>query len=130
MTSPLTTLISALEQAKEPSRELDMAIIDALGRDPREWGEPHQRGYDPKATYFTASLDAKLPNEDQGYWEITGARRYLEIPTSVPNRWRAEFWPYADKGLAKASYIGWGATEAVARRIAALKALQAGEKMG
>ena len=46
--------------------------------------------------------------EDNIYWEISGPRKYLNIPTVVPDYWRAElsFW-FPDQ---RPNAVGWGPT--------------------
>jgi hypothetical protein len=50
---------------------------------------------------------------DEPYWEISGPRKYLNIPTPSPDYWRAamtygEFPDYK-------TVVGWGATEEAAK---------------
>lgn len=59
------------------------------------------------------------------YWEISGPRAYLNIPSPVPNYWRAEL-TYG-KYLETKTVVGWGATEQEARRAAAALTMK-GEK--
>lgn len=108
-------LISALEKASEGSRELDAEIALAVGwtqeKRGRElkkwWGSPPGSQYDwmrqSGPPRFSTSLDAGLPGED-----IYRVER-VESPT--------ERWWKAYQGQC----IGQGKTEALARRIAALK---------
>ena len=56
----------------------------------------------------------------------TGRRQFINIPSPVPNFWRA-ICRREVKPLDWQEYHGWGATEALARRIAALRARAAGE---
>lgn len=58
---------------------------------------------------------------DDHYWEISGPRKYLNIPTTVPDRWRCAlsigpFW-------AAKTFVGWGPTEAAAREAAVAQSL-------
>lgn len=57
--------------------------------------------------------------DDEPYWEISGPRKYLNIPTPVPDRWRAAvtFGSWPDTLMV----VGWGPTEEVARAAAATK---------
>jgi len=122
--SALSDLISKLEAATGGSRELDRDIALVTGWSVRkvlgcdEWWHP-TRGC-AGLSHYTTSIDSALPWEGEGFWEISGRRQYLHIPTESPNRWRAEFW-YGPP-LHAEKYVGWGATEPLARRIAALKA--------
>lgn len=132
-------LIAALEKAEGPSRELDCEILQAAGlpemffgsevvmwwRDGDNWRCETANGYLHSDALFTprytASIDAALPWESDLFWEISGARTYLNIPTPVPNKWHAVAWPKPlGENLTRAE--AWAATEAIARRIAALKA--------
>lgn len=47
------------------------------------------------------------------YWEISGPRKYLNIPTQVPDHWRAEltFGQFTNSQ----TVIGWGPTEEAAK---------------
>ena len=108
----MSDLIKRLEEATEGSRKLDEAIYVAIGcpydDDPRYYAFLH--GDFPPL--YTASLDAKLP------WENIA---HVHAPdwhdAKPPGRWQAA----VDVGEGCAVY-GYGATEPLARRIAALKA--------
>lgn len=69
---------------------------------------------------FTASLDASLALVERlrpgAYVELSGPRKYLNIPTPVPNRWCAQIVEPGHRG-------GWGATAPLALLAALLKAL-------
>lgn len=122
-------LIAALERADGPSRELDAHLheADSVAPDWKRWivgGEPFGH-IDNRVPLYTARADAKLPWEDNGWWEINGPRRYLHIPSPSPNYWRASFAPWRGEARQWVEHVGWGATEALARRIAALKAQDA-----
>ncbi len=132
MTTDRATLLALahrVEAASGPDRELDCAIALAAGFQLKTVdGTRYWRRGDFSWTAeswdcpscFTGSIDAALPNEGSGYWEISGPRRYLNIPTPVPDYWRASFC-WHDR-LAS-HVVGWGATEPLARRAAALRAL-------
>lgn len=69
---------------------------------------------------LTSSLDAAVTLVPEGAWrETNGPRRYLNIPTPVPNYWHCEIslWKptYGD-------FHGWAATEAMAICAASLRA--------
>lgn len=53
------------------------------------------------------------------YWEISGPRKYLNIPTVVPDRWRAEmtFGAFPDYK----TVVAWGPTEEAAKAEAVRK---------
>jgi hypothetical protein len=55
--------------------------------------------------------------DEEPYWKISGPRKYLNIPTVSPDRWRAEmrFGSFPDYKTA----VGWGPTEDAAKRAAA-----------
>lgn len=130
-------LIARLEKADGPDRELDCEIWVALhGNDQpmKVVGEPVFKdnryfcnpnpdidwfGYDLLNIVepYTASLDAKLPGDDEAHWVIDGPR---------PEGW------YATRSLVTNDLAivteGCGKTEAIARRIAALQARQSGER--
>jgi hypothetical protein len=86
-------LIARLEAATEGSRELDMEIDRALGRQMVGWER------------YTTSIDAALPGEN------------IVVMTKHENYWAA-FHQARDGGL----YSGKGKTEAIARRVARLDA--------
>lgn len=50
---------------------------------------------------------------DEPYWEISGPRKYLNIPSVSPDRWRAEITYGAFPNYKTA--VGWGPTEDEAR---------------
>jgi hypothetical protein len=118
-TEPMTSaaeagagLIAKLEKAEGPSRELDALIALASGwtvHHGDNWIGPHGQIVVPA---YTASLDAAMTLVPEGEWvELSGPRKYLNIPLPVPNHWRAE-----------AGNIGWGATAPLALCTAALRA--------
>ena len=121
MMTDLKSLIAELEQAKEGSRGLDAKIAEDV-----VWEEGRgkhlrtlKRGFYETARslceHYTTSLDAKLPGE-------TIIRvKMIAITTDNPWGWEAVHSQY---GLANNSkyFVGRGHTEALARRIAALKA--------
>lgn len=74
--------------------------------------------WDADLPEFSTSIDAALPIEKEGWWDISGPRCYLNIPTPSPNYWKATLTLWEPM----CEFVGWGATEALARRIAALKA--------
>jgi len=134
MADTIDDLIQRLEAATEPSRELDRMICLHIGwtlkkmkGDARPYfrkpgvTEYYMRSEPPA---FTASIDAATYLAGPGFWEVSGPRRYLEIPTSVPNHWRANFTPFDERNI---TVCGWGATEALARCSAALRARRATE---
>ena len=45
---------------------------------------------------------------EEPYWEISGPRKYLNIPSPVPDKWRAEmrFGGYPNYDVV----VGWGPT--------------------
>jgi hypothetical protein len=45
------------------------------------------------------------------FWEISGPRKYLNIPTPVPDRWRAELRSWS-RDL---TVVAWASTESAAR---------------
>ena len=96
-------LITRLESATAGNRALDAAVAVSLNISPTQ--EDHET-YPPR---YTTSLDAALPGE-----------YIIRVVRSVRgNVWEAEMQRY-DK-----FYRGVGRTEALARRIAALKAMVA-----
>lgn len=114
MTPILSDVIAECERAVCGSPELDAMIAEAIG-----WQSDRDNdlGFPPP---WTRSLDAALPEEASGWWQITGPRKYLYIPDTVPNYWRACFvfgerLPYQD-------VRAWAATEPLARRSCALRA--------
>lgn len=110
MTPDLATLIERLEKASGPDPLLDKDI--------------HLEVFTtitlPDCPAYTGSSDAALPEEVGAYIEVTGPRKYLNIPTTVPNYWRVEMIfgnspPYN-------TVVAWAATEPLARRAASLRA--------
>ncbi len=114
----LQTLIARLEAASEGSRELDRAIhlvffadfIKERGmvEDGDGWRDPGYGAIAPPQDY-TVSLDAALPGE-----------RIVSIRKCDDALWLAD--ALDERGHA---HFGEGKTEALARRIAALKAREA-----
>lgn len=53
---------------------------------------------------------------DEPYWEVSGPRKYLNIPTPAPDHWQAKvtFGMFPRYQTVEA----WGATEATARTLA------------
>lgn len=127
----LSSLIQRLEEATGPDRRLDGDIAQALGQvpswctyrseqQPSLWndGRPGLRAREWCAPHYTKSLDVSLsllerclPGE---FIELDGPRKYLNIPTPVPGRWRAEV----------AGKVGWGATPAFALILAVLRVVE------
>ncbi len=109
------SLITRLEQAPEGSRELDCEIHNAL-YDTRLFVSGSEvkntngigEVWDADCPHYTTSLDAKLPGENI---------RHVESPLGT-RRWEA--WQCDGEGEIEA--FGYGNTEALARRIASLKA--------
>lgn len=139
MPADMAALIQRIEAAEVPCRELDAEIAVAVSADPRarvvtDDGQglfSHQPGWwcdgDNKshlAPAYTSSLDAAVSLGAAGYWEISGPRRYLNIPTVVPNHWRAALSYF---NSSSEPVLGWGATEVLARRSAELRARLAQE---
>jgi hypothetical protein len=127
--SDLLSLISRLEAAKEGSREADAEIeisrrrflfgaaaVAGMSIQPDGWIVGGDSPNPIKAPAYTSSVDAALSHEAEGFWEIYGPYKY----PPAPNRWRAVFWYGPER--AHVPYQGWGATEALARRIASLRA--------
>ena len=56
---------------------------------------------------------------DEPFWEISGPRKYLNIPTVVPDRWRAEL-TIGELGSME-TFVGWGPTEQEAKDAAVRK---------
>ena len=128
----LSDLIAKLEAAPEGSRELDAAIAVATFSEPygdddliyaRQvdkdddcaagtfWRKSRSGASLRTAPYFTTSLDAALPSEN--------IVRVERVYGAVVHEWRA--WTV----LEGEPHEGLGHTEALARRIAALKARKA-----
>lgn len=117
-------LVAELDQAKEGTRELDCEIHNSLtGRRcfvsgvfiKDTDGIGHLWDASDLVPHYTTSLDAKLPGE-------TIIRvKMIAITTGNPWGWEAV---HSQDGLANNSkyFVGRGHTEALARRIAALKA--------
>jgi hypothetical protein len=105
----LLELAAKIEAATGPDISLDMEISDATG----VWQRlPTWKEFRP-----TESLDAAMQLVPAGeFLNVDGPRKYLNIPTPVPNVWRACI------GFAP-THIGWGETPALALCSASLKAI-------
>lgn len=57
---------------------------------------------------------------EEPYWEISGPRKYLNIPTPVPDYWRAEITYGSFPNYKHA--VGWGATMEAAQEAARIAA--------
>ena len=112
MPGDLDSLIARLEAAAHGSFDLDREIWEYVA------GDDASKLDLPPA--YSVSLAPEIAGDGDGYWEVSGPRRYLNIPSPVPNYWRAEFT--FGKPFKFQTVVGWGATEALARRIASLKA--------
>lgn len=128
------TLITRLEQAEAGSRELDAEIaalihVDIDGLPFEAVGEESGKvtvyfaGGKTKQAYrapaYSTSLDAAMSLVPEGWWrEIKGPRKYLNIPTSIPNYWSVSLESWEGNNSA----TGWAATPALALVIASLKA--------
>jgi len=64
-----------------------------------------------------------IGGDDEPFWEISGPRKYLNIPTPVPDRWCAKltFGRFPKYQTVE----GWGPTEQDARESATDKAIAA-----
>lgn len=128
----LRALIERVEKLGGPDREVDGEIFYAVAGS--EWEEAYRRAQEPcgcphdmavevaKSRYaprFTASLDAAIALCERVlpgcYREMTGPRKYLNIPTPVPARFRAVV----------NNATGWHDQEPIALVLAALRALEA-----
>lgn len=56
-------------------------------------------------------------NDPKWFWDVTGPREYLNIPTPVPDHWRAAIT--FGKFPSYKTVVAWGPTEAKARIAAA-----------
>ncbi|NML11287.1 hypothetical protein HHL08_14220 [Sphingobium sp. AR-3-1] len=85
------------------------------------WGNKSNRGQGlrDRLPAYTASIDAAMTLVPPDSWhEIKGPRKYLNIPSPVPNYWSAHLARWNHEGDA----MGWGATPALALTAAALRA--------
>lgn len=130
--SRLIALVERCEQVTGPSRELDEEIAKASGwcwcwRD-GYWQPPNDgpRWYGGDPPEWSESVDAALTIKSDVSYEISGPRKYLNIPTVVPNRWHVKVWSGPE--FHAKEYDAWGATLALALCAAALRALAAQEK--
>jgi hypothetical protein len=116
-----------VEAASGADRELDHAIACMMVGNiaklpvyntPAKWIAAAKQ-YNWSSKYYTASIDAALTLVSPDYWiEIKGPRKYLNIPTPVPNYWSVQIatWNH------ESDVMGWGKTIALAICNAALKA--------
>jgi hypothetical protein len=123
-------MIDKLQDATGGSRELDAEISTLVGiatvatqysklRDPFGKSDEMVTVMECNALRYTTSIDAAMTLVPKGCWvEIKGPRRYLNIPSPVPNYWSANIETWNHEG----QKMGWGATPALALCIAALKA--------
>lgn len=130
MSETIEKLIERLERATGPDRELDCLIGVASGRYGRTQNIPYdyfriesetqhiypRYGGDRLVPRFTSSIDAKLQGED-----IVAVAEQKPHPDK-PNETK---WMALQRGAKIAAY---GRTEALARRIAGLRARLAGER--
>lgn len=117
-------LAGRVEALEVGDGRLNCLIENALGlakfeRDPRVlFGDADYNRVDPKP--YTSSIDAAMGLVPPDSWhEIKGPRKYLNIPTPVPNYWSAHLARWNHEGDA----MGWGATPALALTAAALRAI-------
>jgi hypothetical protein len=76
------------------------------------------------APRYLISLDAAMSLVPEGAsLDLSGPRRYLNIPTPVPNYWSAKIFTHDGSG----PHTKWGATPALALTAAALRAHAAKE---
>ena len=130
----LLELAERCEREEIPSLALNAEIARAIGWTNVSLAQVHReyphakapRGCPPGQDCltwvppFTSSLDAAVTLVPEGAWrEVNGPRRFLNIPTPVPNCWRCEITLWEPK---MRDHIGWAATEALAICAAALKA--------
>lgn len=126
MTDRLTVLKQLrdrMAKATGPDYDLDAAILEFTKGAKVEkidgfygirWPDGHvdPSGYMPK---FTGSLDAASTLVPDGAWkEVSGPRRYLNIPSPSPNYWHCAIsvWkPFGLAGTSSTDAHGWGATE-------------------
>lgn len=119
-TTVLHDLVEKCEKLDGPCRELDAEIAILLGwtvYTGDNWIGPHGEIAVPS---YTASIDAAMKLvPDREFICIDGPRRYLHIPTPVPNYWRACL------GYTKSGQV-WAKTPALALAAAALRARSQG----
>ncbi len=131
--NPLTEIISKLEKATGPDRELDGQIALAIGwtfvalAEQRErkawWREPGAEWFSrrEKPPHFTGSIDSALTLVPEGkYWEVAFG---LPTPTIKTRYWGQVYGDQDAYDLAHP--ICHGATPAIALCIASLKAIAA-----
>lgn len=105
----MKSLIAKLEQASEGNRELDVEVAWAIGRPGSQIP-----GHTNEIPHYTTSLDAKLPGEN-----ITQVALH-DVVEGEPLGAVWEAWRTDPKTGHQT--MGAGQTEALARRIASLKA--------
>lgn len=109
MSAAVLLALAARCERGEPSNKLGAAIARACG-----W-----KGH-PVPDNFVRSLDAAVKLVPKGAWrETNGPRRYLNIPSPVPNYWHTNItvWEPTLKDV-----HGWAETEALSICAAALRA--------
>lgn len=130
-------LADRVEALSGPCRETD-ALIHLACRPFPERAYGQKNGLRPKgspelsrvdflkqghAPPYTASIDSAMSLVGSDTWvEIKGPRKYLNIPTPVPNVWSANVSRWNHEGQA----TGWGATPALALTSASLRAIGEG----
>ena len=142
-------IIERLERAEGPDREIDAEVFTIAGMPlPDEFlnrrvgiaWDMEQNCFvaDIMADFqvrfdhphYTASLDAAIGLVErmlpECYRELSGPRKYLNIPTSVPNRFRAEIT--TNSGFQSSTAVGWGKYEPIALILALFHVLEATEK--
>lgn len=130
MSAEMETLAARVEALAGPDRAVDCLIWCATAESHFEYhgGEcvlAVQGGFAARLDWKelphpTASLDAAMTLVPDDPWiEIKGPRKYLNIPTTVPNIWSANVSQWNHEGQA----MGWGATPALALTAACLRAI-------
>ena len=111
----LQSLISRLEKAEGPDRELDLAIYAALIEiNPNHRGPA--LGDRQRIQRYTASLDSAVGLVPEGsIWHVGRNQKYENIPSPIP------FWGRPYNAWVGSGENEWGVTPAIALCIAALR---------
>lgn len=114
----LQALLERVERATGWDSDIDKSMLRALGYTWRGMAYWHSNDRDmwKGPVFFTHSIDAAIALAERvspGWIEVNGPRKYLNIPTPVPNHWRAEV----------SDWTGWGHTAPLAILAALLRAL-------
>lgn len=111
--STCSACMMGVDCTQVPECGAPLGMVDERTSHPSRWQD------DERLPLYTASLDAAMTLAPDDPWiEIKGPRKYLNIPTPVPNTWSASVSKWNHEGQA----TGWGYNAARALTAACLRA--------